>query len=274
MLRQIGLPAWWSGALCVSVLDLAAAAGEAIVAVRRAGLKPDDVARKDDQSPVTLADRRAHELITAGLSRLTPSVPVVSEESVESQAHRLPTGCFWLIDPLDGTREFVAGRDDYTVNIALIVQGQATFGVVHAPASGACHWGGVGWGAWRRHAGGVEALQPSVPPWSGKRRWRVVASRSHLDPATRAFIDSLGAHELVQAGSSLKFCRVAEGVADVYPRLGPTCEWDTAAGQAVLEAAGGCVLTMQGEALRYGRPEVLNPHFIAYAAPPPGRAGA
>jgi 3'(2'), 5'-bisphosphate nucleotidase len=167
----------------------------------------------------------------------------------------------WLIDPLDGTKEFIAHNGEFTVNIALIDQGRSVLGVVYAPAIDALYWGGAGLGAFRRVGTSTAAIQ--VASHATDELCRVVASKSHLNAETQAFIDRLGPVSLVQAGSSLKFCRVAEGVADIYPRLAPTCEWDTAAAQAVLEGAGGVVLDLHGAPLRYGKPDVLNPSFIA-----------
>ena len=218
------------------------------------------VARKDDDSPLTAADLASHRHIAGELDRRTPAIPVVSEEDADSQRHRRSDGTFWLIDPLDGTREFMARNGEFTVNIALIHQGRPVFGVVYAPALRQMYWGGVGSGAWRaQDDGAAEAIHVRTPA----APLRIVASKSHLNEDTRTFIASLGSVTVVQAGSSLKFCRVAEGSADLYPRLSPTCEWDTAAAQAVLEGAGGVVVDRSGSPLRYGKPEVLNPSFVA-----------
>lgn len=219
---------------------------------------------KLDNSPLTQADLASHHIITAGLIRLTPTIPVVSEEDADSLIHRQAHGIFWLIDPLDGTKEFLARNDEFTVNIALIRDGVAVFGVVDAPALGLTYWGGAEIGAFRASNGTTEAIHVSNP--DSQRPLRIVASKSHMNIDTIAFIDKLGAHELVQAGSSLKFCRIAEGAADYYPRLGPTCEWDTAAAQAIVEAAGGHVYQLDGEPLRYGKAELLNPYFVASSA--------
>lgn len=258
--------------LASQVLDIAREAGAAIMAIYQkmhgsaAAAQAVLVASKPDHSPLTQADLRAHQIIAQRLRALTPDLAVVSEEDAPSLLARPAQGDFWLVDPLDGTKEFLAQNDEFTVNIALVRAGSAVLGVVLAPALGQAYWGGVGLGAFREKEGRVQAIQvaPAVAPGQAVR---VVASKSHMNAATLAFIRQLGAHELVQAGSSLKFCRVAEGAADVYPRLGPTCEWDTAAAQAVLEAAGGQVVsTVDGEALRYGKPAVLNPHFVASSA--------
>lgn len=220
------------------------------------------VATKHDGSPVTSADLAAHALILNGLNDLQTGFAVVSEED-QAQDRRPQDGApFWLIDPLDGTREFVAGSDEFTVNIALVRHGRVEYGFVGVPALGQVFHGGMGLGAWRCDSEGVTRL------FIGKRQaheLRVVASRSHLDDRTRAWIEALGPCTLVQAGSSLKFCRIAENRADVYPRFGPTCEWDTAAAHAVLEGAGGTVCQPDGTPLTYGKAEVLNPPFIASA---------
>ena len=255
--------------LQTALLDLACEAGAAILRVYAAmagQAQPAGVQYKADHSPLTQADLQAHACIARGLARLTPALPVVSEEDADSQRHRTPQGRYWLVDPLDGTREFLARNDEFTVNIALIEDGCPVWGVVHAPALGQLYWGGAGMGAWRRDAAGEQAIRVTARAQDRAAPLRVLASKSHLDAQTQAFIARLGPHVLLQAGSSLKFCRIAEGAADLYPRLGPTCEWDTAAAQAVLEGAGGVVLDLRGQALRYGKPDVLNPHFVAAAS--------
>ena len=250
-------------ALFPSLLTLARMAGAAVMAV----YTRDDAGAqaKADGSPVTEADLAAHHVLVAGLSGLLPGCPVVSEEDAASHQHRRGQGRFWLIDPLDGTREFLARNGEFTVNVALVDEGRSVLGVVYAPAVDALYWGGPGWGAFRCVSGATQALQ--VRPALPGQALRVVASKSHLNDETRDFIGRLGVVQLVQAGSSLKFCRVAEGAAALYPRLAPTCEWDTAAAQAVLEGAGGGVHDLSGRPLRYGKPEVLNPSFVAGAAP-------
>jgi len=226
-----------SQALVVQVLDLAKSAGERIMDVYAGILaaRPESTAalasHKDDGSPLTRADLLAHQVIAHGLAELTPQIAVVSEEDAQSLVHRLPTGTFWLIDPLDGTKEFLARNGEFTVNIALIQNGASVFGVVLAPALGQSHWGGVGLGAFRSDGQRVEPIKVTQPGERHLLPLRVVASKSHMNAQTVEFINRLGPHQLIQAGSSLKFCRVAEGTADVYPRLGPTCEWDTAAAQ-------------------------------------------
>ena len=246
-------------ALVEQLLPMARAAGSAIMSVYDGSGA--NVRHKDDASPVTEADLAAHRVLGTQLTPLLPDCPVVSEEDSASQVYRRNTGRFWLVDPLDGTKEFIAGNGEFTVNIALIEDGHSVLGVVYAPAIDALYYGGAGLGAFRCIGGQTTAIK--VAAAQAGRACRVVASKSHLNDATRSLIDCLGEMSLVQAGSSLKFCRVAEGEADIYPRLAPTCEWDTAAAQAVLEGAGGAVVNLQGLPLRYGKAEVLNPSFIA-----------
>lgn len=221
------------------------------------------VQHKDDDSPLTAADLAAHRCIVDGLARLTPDIPVLSEESAHevSTVQRRQWSRLWMVDPLDGTREFVKRNGEFTVNIALIEDGVAVFGVVQAPVTGALWHGGATLGAFHRngvHDAPVRVRAPATAPL------RVAASRSHRDTRTEAFIARMGEVEPLGLGSSLKFCKLAEGGLDVYPRFGPTSEWDTAAGQCVLEGAGGAVLDPQGRPFRYNqRDRILNGDFIA-----------
>ena len=257
--------------LHAGLLDLARSAGQAILAIYDAARSQGPAAMstrlddKSDGSPLTQADVAAHPIICQGLAALTPHIPVVSEEDKPGQP-QARSGMFWLIDPLDGTKEFLAFNGEFTVNIALIQNGAPRFGVVYAPALDTLYWGGRNAGAFSQDPGGTRALQVAAAR-GAREPVRVLASKSHLNDATRAFIARFAHTEVVQAGSSLKFCRIAEAAADVYPRLGPTCEWDTAAAQAVLEGAGGYVFDTEGQPLRYGKAEVLNPSFIAAAQP-------
>lgn len=247
-------------ALLENVSNIARLAGDVIMALYSADQL--DVRHKTDQSPVTQADIAANKVLVRALAPLLDACQVVSEEDEAALAHRLPHGRFWLIDPLDGTKEFLARNGEFTVNVALIDEGRSMLGVVYAPAIDMMYAGGPGIGAFRRSAD---------TPWSpikvGKGdasgNIRVVASKNHLNAETRSFIERLGPVSLIQAGSSLKFCRIAEDAADIYPRLAPTCEWDTAAAQAVLEGAGGFVHDFHGQPLHYGKPDVLNPSFVA-----------
>lgn len=223
------------------------------------------VRRKPDASPVTEADERAEALIAAALLSLTPHIPVVAEEAVAGG--RLPRvdGQFWLVDALDGTREFISRNGAFTVNIALVQEGAPVLGVVVAPALGRLFAGAQGVAAYAEDALGTHVLRCRPVPASGLT---VVTSRAHGDAtALRAFLTARNVTSHTEVGSSLKFCRVAGGEADLYPRLGRTMEWDTAAGHAVLVAAGGQVTDLAGRALRYGKPGFENPHFIASGAP-------
>ncbi|HTM69685.1 MAG TPA: 3'(2'),5'-bisphosphate nucleotidase CysQ [Luteimonas sp.] len=226
-----------------------------------------DVQRKDDDSPLTAADLAAHRCIVEGLERLSPGIPVLSKESAQDVPALLRRQWprMWLVDPLDGTREFVKRNGEFTVNIALIDEGEAVLGVVQAPVTGALWHGQRGRGAFRREGDRdvpVRTRTPATAPL------RVAASRSHRDPRTEAVLARMGEVEAIGVGSSLKFCRLAEGTMDAYPRFGPTSEWDTAAGQCVLEAAGGAVLDPRGRPLRYNqRDTILNGDFIALGDP-------
>ncbi|MFZ4722289.1 MAG: 3'(2'),5'-bisphosphate nucleotidase CysQ [Phycisphaerales bacterium] len=249
-----------------AISNLVRAAGAAILEVYgRPGTV--DVSSKGDDTPLTEADLAAHRVLEAGLVNLLAGVPVVSEEDEASLEHRRPSGSFWLIDPLDGTKEFIARNGQFTVNVALVRDGFPVLGFVYAPVLDELFVGGKGLGARREKAGALSRI--TVAERRQGSPLRVVASRSHMNDATRAYLARLGAHELVQAGSSLKFCRVAEGAADCYPRIGPTAEWDTAAAQAVLEAAGGVVHDLRGERLRCGKPVNRNEGFVASAWPMP-----
>ena len=246
-----------------AVLEIAWMAGNEILRIYR-HLGSDisvQVQHKSDETPVTEADLIAHHLIVESLARLTPGLCVFSEEDHPDQHLIRSNDVFWLIDPLDGTKEFLAKNGEFTINIALIVGGEPVWGVVHAPLLGTTYWGGRHHKTQRKNHEQIEKIQ--VDSNRRDQPLRVVASKSHLNLETKDFIHSLGLVELVQAGSSLKFCRVAEGRADIYPRLAPTSEWDTAAAQAVLEGAGGYLFDIQGGPLRYGKTSPLNPFLIA-----------
>lgn len=244
--------------------QMAKEAGDEIMAVYRDGGLAGRSWQKDDTSPLTEADLRADRVIRAGLERHFPGVYVLSEESASEGPKT--AGPFFLVDPLDGTKEFLKRNDEFTVNIALIVDGRPVAGVVLAPALGELFYAAQGEGAWKQDAHGVQAL--CTRTHDGVRPLRVMGSRSHGADKLNAWLDSLDAvHTFTAAGSSLKFCRIAEGLADIYPRFGPTSQWDTAAAQAVLEMAGGMVVDMTGVPLLYGldRP-ILNPEFLALGA--------
>ena len=239
------------------IAEAAREAGEAILEVVRQGF---DVEAKKDSSPVTEADRAAELIILAALARAAPGVPVIAEEEVA--AGRIPAhgDTYFLVDPLDGTKEFVRGGDDYTVNIGLIEGGSPTLGVVFAPATGRLHGGCVGAGAWLDEGSDRRAIRTR----QRGAQITAVASKSHLNQATVDYLqEAAGTCDFVAVGSSLKFCIVAEGGADIYPRASPTSEWDTAAGHAILLAAGGLVHGPDGSPLRYGKQAFLNRAFVA-----------
>jgi 3'(2'), 5'-bisphosphate nucleotidase len=218
------------------------------------------VETKADDTPVTEADRAAERLIVAGLRAATPGIPVIAEEEVASGRETGPGPAFWLVDPLDGTREFAAGRPEFAVNIALVRGGRPVLGAVALPATGELFSAVVGAGAWKEDASGRRPIAARAVPAAGAV---VFASRHYADdPRIAAFAEAHGAARVVNAGSALKFCRVAEGVADLYPRFGSTMEWDTAAPQAIVEAAGGSVTTADGAPLGYGKPGWRNPDFL------------
>jgi 3'(2'), 5'-bisphosphate nucleotidase len=227
-----------------------------------------DVRSKSDESPVTEADEAADRLISAGLAEAFPDLPLVTEE--QASTHGLDASTFLIVDPLDGTKEFIRRRGDFTVNIALVEDGVPTLGVVYAPAKERLFMTGIDGGAVEEFGdldphqmGRTVGLRVSKPD---NEALRVVASKSHRDQATDDYIARYRVADAVSAGSSLKFCLVASGEADFYPRLGPTMEWDTAAGHAVLRAAGGEVVARDTlRPLRYGKPEFRNGHFLAYA---------
>lgn len=219
---------------------------------------------KADSSPVTEADERAEAVILAALARLTPEIPVVSEERASAGCIPAVAGRFWLVDPLDGTKEFINRNGEFTVNIALIDNGQPVLGVVLAPAIDRLFAGALGVEAFAETAGERRAIACRAVPPEGLT---VVASRSHGDAEALAeFLAGRVVAKQTNAGSSLKLCLVASGEADVYPRLGRTMEWDIAAGDAVLRAAGGTVLTLEGAQLSYGKADFANPHFAAWGS--------
>ena len=262
-------PDYVDSALIEGAIAIARDAAAAILAIYEQDF---DVEHKADASPLTAADLAAHHCIVDGLARLTPDIPVLSEESAHevSFEQRRQWRRLWLVDPLDGTREFVKRNGEFTVNLALIDDGVPVFGVVQAPVGGALWYGVRGGRAYRRDGEREQVLQVRIPATAPLR---VAASRSHRDARTEAFMMRLsdrvgGQVEPIGLGSSLKFCRIAEGGMDIYPRFGPTSEWDTAAAQCVLEAAGGQVLDPQGRPFRYNQRErILNGDFIAIGDP-------
>ena len=249
--------------LAAALMPTVADAGSAIMAVYEGAFS---VQKKDDNSPLTQADLESQRVILDGLSRLTPDIPVLSEESAQAPwSERQSWTRLWVVDPLDGTREFVKRNGEFTINIALVVNHEPLLGIVAAPALGLLYWGASGVGAFSQHRDAPEvAIKVSAPA----APLRVVGSRSHASPETANYLSRLGQHEMSGIGSSLKFCLIAEGKADLYPRFGPTSEWDTAAGQALLEAAGGHVTRLDGHRLRYNcRETLLNGDFLAFSDP-------
>lgn len=248
--------------LLPDIIHISKQAGEAILRIYGQEF---DVVHKDDTSPLTAADLASHNLIRDALQVLTPNVPLLSEESAKMDfASRSGWSEYWLVDPLDGTKEFIKRNGEFTVNIALVRNHDPVMGVVHVPVSGVSYWGIAGRGAQRGDASGhVEDISVRLPCANPVV---VVGSRSHANPALERYLAALGGYELTSMGSSLKFCLVAEGKADFYPRLGPTSEWDTAAAHAVVTAAGGKVVTLDGQSLHYNcKPSLLNPEFLVFA---------
>lgn len=250
-----------------SLIQIARKAGEAILEVYHQPSQNWEVQAKSDDSPLTAADEAAHQVIVAGLSAHFPDIPVLSEEGKRlPYADRKHWTSFFLVDPLDGTKEFIKRNGEFTVNIAYVQEGKAVMGVVYAPVLDRMFAGEVGVGAWEYDPQGVKtALQTSGKSMDAKGL-RVVASRSHPSPELAAYMDALDQPEIVHMGSSLKIVLIATGEADLYPRLGPTMEWDTGAAHAVLAAAGGKLLRHDSEvALLYNKENLLNPWFIAQA---------
>jgi len=251
------------GDLIEPIVALAIDGGDKILEVYATDF---DVQSKDDDSPLTLADLASHNTIVAGLEALTPDIPIISEEEgLPPFSERGQWSRYWLIDPLDGTREFVNRNGEFTVNIALIDDHRPVFGVMRVPVQGKTYIGCEGHGAELRDSDGTSSKIGVSEKANNPAR--VVGSRSHRGASLDAFLGNLGDYDLVPMGSSLKFCVVAEGGADVYPRLGPTSEWDTAAAQAVVEQAGGSVIELDGKPLSYNAKEnILNPWFIVVGA--------
>lgn len=239
--------------------NLAREAGKAILEIYETDF---EVEQKADASPLTLADRRSHQIISTDLQSRYPAIPVLSEEGKEvPYAIRRAWPAFWLVDPLDGTKEFVKKNDEFTVNIALIEGTTPTLGVIYLPVLDRLYLADIRQGCWEQQPGTSRKLvMGNTPPASPAR---VVKSRSHPSPDLEALLETLPSYESVSRGSSLKFCALAAGEADFYPRLGPTWEWDTAAGQAIVTAAGGVMVTLDGTPFTYNKPNLLNGPFLA-----------
>lgn len=246
------------------LLQLAVRAGSKILQIYDSGFT---VTEKRDNTPLTEADMASHRIIVDALRQATPEIPVLSEESASIPFEtRRQWSRYWLIDPLDGAREFIKRNGEFTVNIALIENGLPQLGVIHAPVTGMLYWGGPELGAWRQEPGGrpqgIQVRQPAARPL------RIAASRSHPGPRTRRVLQRLGNYRVQPMGSSLKSCLVAEGKADLYLRFGPTSEWDTAAAQAIVEAAGGAITDTRLQPLRYNsKPSLINPDFLVFGDP-------
>lgn len=254
---------------------LVSRAARAVMDVRSSSLA---VRQKADASPVTAADEASEDIIIEGLRHLLPGLDIISEETAARSAPQSVGSTFALIDPLDGTREFIAGNDEFAINLAIIADGRPVFGLVSAPALNLIWRSRIGGGAERMRLAPGAPLQDAQDTVeirtasSAAKRLRAVVSRSHMDERTTAWLAQQAGVDLMPCGSALKFCRVAEGAADIYPRLAPTMEWDVAAGDAVLTAAGGAVLTPGGQPLRYGQTDrgLIIPDFIAWGSPPAG----
>jgi 3'(2'), 5'-bisphosphate nucleotidase len=245
------------------IITLARAAGAAIMEIYAD--PANEVMSKADSSPLTQADLAADRVIQAGLTALGLGWPILTEEAAQiAYQDRKDWPRYWLVDPLDGTKEFVKRNGEFTVNIALIENGQPVLGVVYAPVLDICYFAAQGMGAFVQRGNSPAQAINAVSPADGATI-KVVASRSHADERTAALLQKLGAHECISMGSSLKLCLVAEGAAHYYPRLGPTMEWDTAAAHAVVNCAGGVVVDAEGHELRYNKPDLHNPEFFVYA---------
>ncbi|MBW2474539.1 MAG: 3'(2'),5'-bisphosphate nucleotidase CysQ [Deltaproteobacteria bacterium] len=241
------------------VCAIARDAGSAIMEIYAGDF---NVELKGDNSPLTCADRASHQVIVEGLQEATPDISILSEEGRDiPYAERAAWSRFWLVDPLDGTKEFIKRNDEFTVNIALVEDGLVTAGVVYVPAQDTMYFGGLGAGCWKT-VNGDASVPIKVREADYNAGLTVVMSRSHPSHELETYLQEVNVAEALPVGSSLKLCVVAEGKADLYPRLGPTMEWDTAAGHAVVEAAGGTVTQVDGAPLRYNKENLLNPYFI------------
>jgi len=240
--------------------DLAREAGKAILEVYDTDF---EVKRKDDRSPLTLADMRSHRIIADSLRSRYPEIPVLSEEGRDvSFDVRRNWNRFWLVDPLDGTKEFVKRNGEFTVNIALVEGRTPVVGIIHIPVANRLFMADVREGCWEISPDGRRRLEVARPPAPAGEAVRIVRSRSHPSPGLEELLSLIPAHEIINRGSALKFCSVASGEADFYPRFGPTWEWDTAAGQAIVTAAGGVMIGLSGEPFVYNKPNLLNGPFI------------
>ncbi len=249
-----------------SVAQVVKRAGTAILQVYASDI---EVEIKEDASPITIADKNAHQIIVEGLMHIQPDIPILSEEGNHLPFEiRKNWRAYWLIDPLDGTKEFINRNGEFTVNVALIENGYPVLGVVGYPVADKIYIAATGVGAFEIDLQDESRIPISVTARNNSKKIRVVASKSHMDQRLQSLLDVREDIETVAVGSSLKFCLLANGAADFYPRFGPTCEWDIAAAQCVLEVAGGKVMTLDGERMRYNQKESLkNPNFVALADP-------
>jgi len=247
--------------LTTEALCIAGVAGDRLLELHGSAI---DVQRKADESPVTIADTEASDIIVKALGQLDPKLPVLSEEFIPPRAERSEWDTFWLVDPLDGTREFLKGNGEFTVNIALIEQGRPVLGVVVAPVFDLAYFAWRDGGAFRHHSN--KPIESISVRHADRDDLTVACGRGNRNNAKlQAFLNSLGAHREISRGASLKSCLVAEGAADVYVRLGPTCEWDTAAAQVIVEQAGGHLTDTDMQELRYNRRDsLMNPHFVVF----------
>jgi len=247
------------------VISLAIDAAQQILKVYNTDFS---VQQKEDRTPLTNADMAAHNTIVAGLSKLTPELPILSEESANISAYekRQSWERYWLVDPLDGTREFIKRNGEFTVNIALIENNYPILGVIQVPVSGVCYYAYQNEGAFKIQTDQQRQAISVRPCPTGKKT--IAGSRSHRDSSLDNFLANIGEHEIISMGSSLKSCLVAEGAADIYPRLGPTSEWDTAAAQCIVEEAGGKLTDTELNRLKYNtKDSLLNPHFLVFGDP-------
>ncbi|MFD2672011.1 3'(2'),5'-bisphosphate nucleotidase CysQ [Marinicrinis sediminis] len=246
------------------IIDIAKKAGEAILDIY--GERDFQIESKRDQSPLTIADKASHEIIAESLSIKYPHIPILSEEGNNiSYEERSNWNTFWLVDPLDGTKEFIKRNGDFTVNIALVDKGYPVLGVIYVPVTNVTYAAEEGKGAYRWNEKGEPVRIRTKQP-EEQKKWILVESRSHPSPELEAYMNELSEQHVtftrIQRGSSLKFCAVAEGQAHMYPRLGPTMEWDTASGQIIVEEAGGTVKDLQGNRFLYNKRSLVNDHFI------------
>ncbi len=259
-----------SSELIDDIIELAVVAGRRIMEIYNTDF---DVEQKSDNTPLTAADMAAHHTIIEGLGRLTPHTPVLSEESASIPfEERAQWQRYWLVDPLDGTREFVKRNGEFTVNIALIDNHEPILGVVYAPVTGATYYAARGMGAFKKTRSDTSNNRSEAAAIHTRRKTAnstiIAGSRSHRGDSLEAFLQKVGDYEMISMGSSLKSCLVAEGLADIYPRLGPTSEWDTAAAQCVVEEAGGRITKTNMQPLRYNtKDELLNPYFLVIGDP-------